>query len=386
MPLPSRTVAPVLAAAPVPDPAAQRDRALEVLLSAELAPAVALVCWRAGDEVHVADACGRTAVRADGSRRLLTGRDPLADDDPYGSGDRCYPFAAERLHGLFVADDRAPDLAVVATGALDWTDRGGARGEHGSLNAVQSRAPLLLSGSGVTARGVVDGVARTVDVAATLAALTGASYDGMDGRPVPQAGPGARHVVGLLWDGAPCDDLLALAADGTLPAVARLLERGCALRGGAVAEFPSVTLANHTSALTGLSPGRHGIVHNAFADRRTGQRHVPNSPDTWAHAMTLLRPGVRTVWERLAEADPTAVTACVDEPCDRGAAYSTFALVRASSGGAAGSLVGGLPPAEDDPHTSRSTWRSTTTAGPARSTRSDSSRCSACGARASRLG
>lgn len=57
-------------------------------------------------------------------------------------------------------------------------------------------------------------MARTIDVGATLAHLSGASYDGMEGRPPEAVVPGARYVVGLLWDGAQCVDLLALAAAG----------------------------------------------------------------------------------------------------------------------------------------------------------------------------
>ena len=120
--------------------------------------------------MHVADSEGHVALAADGECTLLAGRDPVADTDPYS--DTGYPFAAVRLHSLF-ADPRAPDLAVVHTGAHCWTDRGGHLGEHGSLNGLQSRAPLVLSGAGVADRGVVEGVARTVDVAATLAHLSG---------------------------------------------------------------------------------------------------------------------------------------------------------------------------------------------------------------------
>jgi hypothetical protein len=276
---------------------------------------------------------------------VLAGRDPVADQDPYG--DDSYPFAAVRLHSLFL-DPRAPDLAVVHTGAHCWTERGGHLGEHGSLNALQSRAPLVLSGPGVSRRGVVDAVARTVDIAATLAHLTGGSYEDMDGTPVDLVLPGARHVVGLLWDGAPSAELLALAADGSLPNVARLLARGCALRGGAIAEFPSVTLVNHTCALTGVGPGRHGIVHNAFFDRIAGEQVVANSSATWHRASDWLRPGVRTVFERL----PVGTrSACVNEPIDAGATYSTFALLRESrASGGSSSLADFLPPAEDDPH------------------------------------
>jgi hypothetical protein len=344
VPLPSRDLAGTAVVSSGPTTSALRERALDVLLDPALAHVVDLVCWLEHGLVHVADSGGHVALAPDGAATVLAGRDPVADQDPYG--DDGYPFAAVRLHSLF-ADPRAPDLAVVHTGAHDWTERGGHRGEHGSLNALQSRAPLLLAGPGVTARGTVDGVARTVDVAATLAHLAGGSYDDMDGRPVPLVSPGAPHVVGLLWDGAPSADLLALAADGTLPSVARLLERGCALRGGAVAEFPSVTLVNHTCALTGVGPGRHGIVNNAYFDRVTGEQVVPNSSALWHRAAELLRPGVRTVFERLPAG---ATSACVNEPVDRGAGYSTMALVREAGRSGAGSMSDWLPPAEADPH------------------------------------
>ena len=321
-----------------------RDRALDVLLDPALASVVDLVCWLEKGLVHVADSEGHVALAADGATTLLAGRDPVADQDPFG--DSSYPFAAARLHSLFL-DPRAPDLCVVHTGTHCWTERGGHLGEHGSLNGLQSRAPLVLSGPGVTERGIVEAVARTVDIAATLAHLAGGSYDEMDGRPVDLVTPGAPYVVGLLWDGAPSGELLALAADGTLPNVARLLARGCALRGGAIAEFPSVTLVNHTCALTGVGPGRHGIVHNAFYDRVAGEQVVPNSSASWHRAMDWLRPGVRTVFERL----PAGMrSACINEPCDTGATYSTFALVRESSGSGSGSLADFLPPASGDVH------------------------------------
>ena len=326
---------------------ALRDRALDVLLDPALSSVVDLVCWLEKGLVHVADSEGHVAVAADGVTTLLAGRDPIADQDPFG--DASYPFAVPRLHSLFL-DPRAPDLCVVHTGTHCWTERGGHLGEHGSLNGLQSRAPLVLSGAGVSERGVLDRVARTVDVAATLAHLTGGTYDDMDGRPVDLVAPGAAHVVGLLWDGAPSADVLALAADGTLPNVARLLARGCALRGGAIAEFPSVTLVNHTCALTGVGPGRHGIVNNAFYDRIAGEQVVTNSSASWHRAAEWLRPGVRTVFERL----PSGVrSACVNEPIDRGATYSTFALVRDTGRAGTGTLDDWLPSPEGDPHASQ---------------------------------
>ena len=89
--------------------------------------------------------------------------------------------------------------------------------------------------------------------------------------------PEARHVVGLLWDGCNSNSLYALAQSGQLPNVARLLAHGCAFRGGSIAEFPSVTLVNHTSALTGVGPGRHGIVNNAYFDRGSAVQVLTNN-------------------------------------------------------------------------------------------------------------
>lgn len=337
-----------------------------MLLGESLAHVVDLVVHADGDEITVANAFGSVGFARNAPFGTITppsGRDPLGAADPLaftplaaepvapGPSANAYPFGRERLASVF-ADPRAPDVVVVHTAGHYWPERGGHLGEHGSLDAVQSRAPLLLSGAGVTARGVLDDVARVVDVGPTLAYLAGGSLPGAAGRPLSGlCGPGARHVVGLLWDGVNANSLVALALSGALPNVARLLSRGCALRGGAVAEFPSVTLTNHTSALTGVGPGRHGILHNAFYDRALGERCVPNDSATWHRACGWLRPGVVTLWEALAGRR----TACVNEPVDRGAAYSTFGLVRAQGGadGAAG-LGGSLPSAAADPHASRS--------------------------------
>ncbi|MCU1586872.1 MAG: type phosphodiesterase/nucleotide pyrophosphatase [Frankiales bacterium] len=331
MPLPSRDYA-----AYVSD-AGLRTRALDLLLRDDLAHIIDLVCWREGSLVHVADSTGHSTLTADGTTTVVEGVDPVADQDPLS--DTSYPFAAARLHSLF-SDPRAPDLAVVHTDAHHWPERGGHRGEHGSLGAVQSRAPLILSGAGVTSRGVLDRAVRTVDVGATLSHLAGGSTDGMDGTPLDLVTRTGGPVVGLLWDGAQCASLLAHAAE--LPGVSRLLANGVALRGGAVAEFPSVTLVNHTCALTGVGPGKHGIVNNAFFDRETDQQVIPNSSATWHSSMDWLRPGVTTVFQRV-----PGTTACVNDPVDVGADYSTFQLIRANGG--TGGLLEQQP--SDDLHT-----------------------------------
>jgi phosphonoacetate hydrolase len=193
----------------------------------------------------------------------------------------------------------------------------------------------VLSGPGITKAGLLDRWARVVDIAPTLAWLAGADpvqLDGLDGRPlVDLATPAATYVVGLLWDGVNAGDLLSLTRAGRLPGLARLLDRGCALHGGAIAEFPSVTLTNHTSALTGLGPGRHGVVGNAYYDVDSGEVVAANDATTWHRSAEWCRPGVQTVFEIVGRIG----TACVNEPVDQGAEYSTMALIRAT-----GSLAG----------------------------------------------
>jgi hypothetical protein len=326
-----------------------------------LAHVVDLVMWPLGGAaVGVANSAGRCRVGPDGVHPLagvnpLSRTDPLdaasaADEraDPHPPHSRnSYPLPVERLAGLFADPGRSPDLVVVHSDPHYWPERGGHRGEHGSLSVRQSRAPFLLSGAGVGHRGVLRRAVRVVDVAPTLLHAAGVPLPGgLDGIALTDlVDPGADHVVGLLWDGANCAALLDGAATGELPAVARLLARGFALAGGAVAEFPSVTLVNHTSALTGLSPGRHGIVHNEFFDRDLGRSVLANDAGSWHTACELLRPGIATMWERARE----RATACVNEPIDRGAGYSTFGLVRSiGQEGGARALRSGLPPPEDD--------------------------------------
>lgn len=368
---------------------ARRESIVKALTAPDLASIVDLVVWvevHAGSAVaaHPAAAepassdaalvamaashVGRVRLHPDGRHEVLEGLDPIASEDPMAflpydrecakpgppaSRDNAYPDAAARILSLFADPTRSPDLAVMHTPRHFFPEKGGHVGEHGSLDVIQSRAPLLLSGRGVSARGIVDEHVRLVDVGPTLAALSGvphadlhdASGDPLDGSVLtaylggePLTEP---KVIGILWDGAHCGDLLHLAESGELPGVWRLIGNGVALRGGAVAQFPSVTLTNHTSIMTGLGPGRHGVLGNVFYDRATRERVVPNNSATWHRSAEWLRPAVRTVFEMVNSVVPqgdSPRTACVNEAVDRGADYSTMAIIRdsGSSSGAAG--------------------------------------------------
>ena len=362
-----------------------RDAVINALCGPSLAAVVDLVLWVEPGEggrpvAHAANHLGRVRLHPGGRHEVLDGTDPIASEDsmaflPYereiaGEGpristDNAYPYAAERVLSFFSDDDRSPDVAVVHTPRHFFPDEGGHRGEHGSLDVIQSRAPLVLSGAGVRRRGAVHEHARLVDVGPTLAHLAGVpssdlvdgAGDALDGRVltayldgVPDGQP--RRVVGILWDGAHCSDLLHLAETGELPGVARLIQCGVALRGGAVAQFPSVTLTNHTSILTGVGPGRHGVLGNVYFDRPTGERVVPNDETTWHRSAEWLHGHARTVFEMVNDhVAPRATprTASVDEAIDRGADYATMQLIRASANSrGAGGLGDQLP----DPHSS----------------------------------
>ena len=340
-----------------PDPAALAA-AVSALITADLAPIVDLVAWPDPDAgrdssgrplaVLVADHGG--VARLDDAQRdglLISGRHPLPSTDPLAfiphsleaadpspdHANNTYPLAWLRLASFFT-DPRSPDIAVVHTGKHFFPEQGGHHGEHGSLGVIQSRAPWIVSGAGVNRRGLVEDHARLVDVMPTLAYAAGVeqvALSGLDGVVRDDlVGRGATYVVGLLWDGAHSGTLLELAARGELPNVARLLERGCALAGGAVAEFPSLTLVNHTSMLTGVGPGRHGVVGNVYWDRAERRQVVPNDASTWHRTHELYREGVTTLFEAVVTARPGVLTASVNEMTDRGSWASTFGLVRAA--------------------------------------------------------
>ena len=325
-----------------------RDRALEVLLGDDLAGVVDLVFLARDGEVEAHSRGGSVAFTAAGPS-WVKGRDPIARQDvaaftpladeiagrrPTNEQNR-YPYAYSSVAQLF-DDPRAPDLAVVHTPAHNWEERGGHLGEHGSPDLVQSRAPLILAGTGVRRLGRVGAHARMIDIAPTLATLAGVAphdetllrrQDGRALREVLDEREQPERVVAFLWDGTNANVLYAMAEAGELPNVARLMTEGTVFGHGLIASFPSVTLANHTSAITGVHPGHHGVLHNAYFDRASGRQIITNAPQTWHLARDEISRDVETIFEGVARSHRGAAAA-VNEPADRGADYSTFDFLR----------------------------------------------------------
>jgi hypothetical protein len=340
-----------------------RAAALEVLLDAALEPIVEMVALRDGDtyEVHAAD--GSSRFGRDGTVVGGSGRDPLGDDatDRFagldselaarhpGRAENSYPFGREQVVQLF-DHACAPDLCVIHTAAHNWEDQGGHRGEHGSLDVVQARAPFIIAGKGVKAMGTLARACKLVDVAPTVLELMGAApLVRTDGSVLSDLLDGERpdHVVGFLFDGCNPNVLYAAAARGEAPNVARLMAMGTTFGHGAMASLPTVTLANHTSILTGLHPGHHGILHNAWFDRARGEQVITNSAATWHEASESLFPGIETIHDAVHRTWPGECSVSINEPCDAGADFSTFDFVRRG-------IPLERPPAPDDlPHASQ---------------------------------
>ncbi|MGZ4737266.1 MAG: alkaline phosphatase family protein [Acidimicrobiia bacterium] len=349
---------------------ADADRALEVLLGPELEPIVDMVLLSRDGAYEALSHDGSTVFRRTGAGRdgyelvASTGADPLADQStdkfsplshevsakfPHRS-ENAYPFAYDSIAQLF-DHPAAPDLCVIHSSAHNWEDQGGHLGEHGSLGVVQARAPFVIAGKGARTDGLVPRAGRLVDVAPTVSHLLGcAPHDdrgtylaGQDGEVrldvLDLEGGRPKHVVGFLFDGTNPNVLYAMAASGEAPNVARLIEMGTAFEHGAMAGLPTVTLANHTSIITGRLPGHHGILNNAWFDRATGEQIITNSSATWPWAMNTVSSGTESIHTAVTRTWDGEFTASVNEPCDIGAGFSTFDFFRR----------GDVPPIPDDP-------------------------------------
>jgi alkaline phosphatase D len=107
--------------------------------------------------------------------------------------------------------------------------------------------------------------------------------------PAAAATPPERTVIVVLFDGfAPAE----LDAAKNTPAFDRLKREGAWSR-NLVPAFPTISIINHTTFLTGCWPEHHGIVSNVFIDPvkgRFGDDHGDAGDAAW-------RTGCETIWE-----------------------------------------------------------------------------------------
>jgi len=110
-------------------------------------------------------------------------------------------------------------------------------------------------------------------------------------QPAPAATAPSRHVVLISIDGLRPDYYLPRPGKQTkTPALDALLARGSWAE-GVIGQFPSLTYPSHTSIVTGVPPGIHGIVQNTmFAGTGEGGWYFDNSaikvPALWDAAKT----------------------------------------------------------------------------------------------------
>ncbi len=263
-----------------------------------------------------------------------------------------YPYAYERISQLFDSPN-APDLVVNSESYAFGLQPG----QHGNLDVVQSRSPLVFSGPGAKTGVRVVAEARQIDIAPTIAYIMGFPFiDGRDitGRTGSEQGlePGVYlrrqdgHVLSAVVNesgGAP-ERVYILLLDGqshselvhrletepeAIPHLRRLIERGCMLEHGSITNFPSITWPSHNAIGTGCWSGHHDIVNPSYYLRE--RREVVSPQGQQFDTAKFLNEGVETLFEAFHRvygpwdgAFGGALTASIIEPCTRGADHATL--------------------------------------------------------------
>jgi phosphonoacetate hydrolase len=249
-----------------------------------------------------------------------------------------HPYALERIAQVFDSP-RGPDL-IVSPKAFTY---GIQPGQHGALDVVQSRAPLVFSGPGVRA-GIFKLAARHVDVAPTIAALLGlpktAGRDAagrpaevylrrQDGRALDEIADSsaarAERVYLILLDGLSHSELVYQLKNNAsaIPNLATLVARGAMLSHGSIVNFPSITWPSHSTILTGAWCGHHDVVNPTF-HLREHRETVPIQGNIF-ETERFLNPEVETLYEAFKRVKgASAITASIHEPQGRGADHAVF--------------------------------------------------------------
>ncbi|MEX2245688.1 MAG: alkaline phosphatase family protein [Dehalococcoidia bacterium] len=266
-----------------------------------------------------------------------------------------YPLAFERIAQLFDSPN-APDL-VMNPRAFAF---GRQPGQHGALDAIQARSPLVFSGPGVRGGVLTDALSRQIDIAPTIAKLCGFPLiDGrdatgrtssergavpdvylkrQDGRALDEiiddAGPRPERVYIFLLDGLSNTELkvrLAEEEPDSIPNLRRLIRGGTMFEYGSFTNFPSITWPSHNAIGTGAWGGHHDIVNPTYYLR--DRREVVTPQGQQFETARFLGDGVETLYEAFHrvfgawEGQRGAFTASIHEPCTRGADHATLERV-----------------------------------------------------------
>ncbi len=254
-----------------------------------------------------------------------------------------HPFAYERIAQLFDSP-RGPDL-IVSPKAYAY---GVQPGQHGALDVVQSRAPLIFSGPGVRP-GRHRVAARHVDVAPTIAhrmgfpeiasrGRDGVKRDGaagnylprQDGRPLLEIFESGepkrpRAVYMILLDGLSHSELVHQLENNpsSIPNLAHLVKTGAMLSHGSTVNFPSITWPSHSTILTGSWCGHHDIVNPSYYERE--RRETVPVQGMVFDTERFLNPEVETLYEAFKRVyGAGTITASIHEPQGRGADHNVF--------------------------------------------------------------
>jgi len=200
--------------------------------------------------------------------------------------DDSYPYAYERIAAYFDHPDSA-DLYVNQRGYSHYKN---GIGDHGSLDILQSRSPLVFWGAGI-APGEKSIGSRQVDIAPTVAKVLGMPLvSGVDERGVRSRFVYLKqqdgHALEDVLDGGTAERVIIVVADGLAhnelrhkletradqyPNLMRLTEEGAWVSHGSITNWPSVTYPSHNVIGSGIYSGHHGLVDNIFYLRSSGQ-------------------------------------------------------------------------------------------------------------------
>jgi arylsulfatase A-like enzyme len=319
---------------------------------------------RGGFEYRIIEQIGENPIENQDRKALATIDEELAASKASGfpgidpntaymkSEQLSYPLAYERIAQLFDSPN-APDLVINP----QCYAFGRQPGQHGALDVVQARSPLVFSGPGIGRGVLTDAQSTQVDVAPTIAKLCGLPLiDGRDatGRTSSERGV-APDVYLKRQDGRVLDEIIdesdarrperayiflldglsntelkyRLAEDpDAIPNLRRLIKNGTMFEYGSFTNFPSITWPSHNAIGTGAWGGHHDIVNPTYYLRETRETVTPQGQQF--ETAKFLGDGVETLYEAFHrvfgdwDGQKGAFTASIHEPCTRGADHATL--------------------------------------------------------------